>query len=101
MRRPALLIAGLLLATGSGLAIAAPASAVESSSGGDSSRWHCQRHYWDNDWDNDSLARKASADDRRRRDCRYRHYRHRWGNPWGWNSIGTVSGGVLVSTGGN
>jgi len=101
MRRPALLIAGMLLATGAGLAVSAPAVAAESSSGGDSSRWHCQRHYWDRDrdWRDDSLARKAGADDHRRRDCRHRHYRGHWGNPWGWHTVGTVTGGVLVSAG--
>jgi Spy/CpxP family protein refolding chaperone len=102
MRRPALLIAGMLLATGTGLALAAPASAADSSSGGDSSRWHCQRHSWNdwNRWDNGPRwgAQRSDATDHRRRDCRdRRHWRGHWrGGNW---SVGTVSGGVLVSAG--
>jgi len=99
MRRPALLIAGMLLATSASFAVATPASAAGGSSGGDSHRWHCQRHHdhdryrdWNRDWwDNGNRwsAEQATGDNHRRRDCRHRH-RH-----GGW-SVANVSGGVVI-----
>jgi hypothetical protein len=97
MRRPGLLLAGVLLATGSSLAIAAPASATGSApdhrrhcwyqSNGHWFPWH---HDWYDDWyddDGDHWSVGTPSRDDRRRHC----YRHRGGG----------SGGVvIISTGG-
>ena len=99
MRRPGLLLAGVLLATGSSLAIAAPASATGSApdhrrhcwyqSNGHWFPWH---HDWYDDWDDDWdggghwSARTPNRDERRRHCYRYR------GGGGGWVSITIGSG---------
>jgi hypothetical protein len=86
MRRPALLIAGMLLATGTGLALASPASAAVSNTGADSYRWHCHwndYHNWNDDddwWDGGNNWSAQSASNDSRRWCHYRH--HRWHHGW-------------------
>jgi hypothetical protein len=93
MRRPALLIAGMLLATGTGLALASPASADVGNTGADSNRWHCHwsghdRWYDNNDRPWDWSAQSANNDSRRW--CHYRHHRHHrwhnWDNGWSVNA---------------
>ncbi|GAA3908942.1 hypothetical protein [Actinoplanes auranticolor] len=96
MRRPGLLLAAVLLATGSSLAVSAPASASDSvpdhrrhcwyQSNGHWFPWHHNRHNWD-DWDDGDRwsAGTPSRDDRRRHCYRYR---------------GGGGGVVIISTGG-
>ena len=88
MRRPALLIAGMILAAGTGLAVSSPASAAVGNSGADGNRWHChwRGHDWNNwnnddDWWNNGWSAEATNNDSRRY-CHYRrhHHRHHW---WG------------------
>src|SRR5690242_11338154 len=91
MRRPALLIAGFLLAATSSLAVATPAAAA---AGGENSRWHCHYshgHYWD-DWDDGDWSAVRSTGEQRRRWCHSSH-RHRYDNH-GHIIVGVGSGGV-------
>ena len=111
MRRPALFIAGMLLATGTGLVAASPAAAAVSGPSGDNSRWHCHwinNHDWDDwDWDDgDHWTVRRHDGDNRRRYC-HRHRGHgNWhghgghGGHGGHVSIGIGSGGIGVHVGG-
>jgi hypothetical protein len=105
MRRPALLIAGMLLATGAGLAAASPASAAVSGGSGDSSRWHCHWYnghdwpdYWDDWFDDGPWNARRYDNDNRRRYCHSHRHGHWHGN--GHVSIGIGSGGIGVHVGG-
>jgi hypothetical protein len=95
MRRPGLLLAGVLLATGSSLAVSAPASASGSvpdhrrhcwyQSNGHWLPWHHNWHDWYDDDGDHWSARTPSRDDRRRHCYRYR---------------GGGGGVVIINTGG-
>ena len=98
MRRPGLLLAGMLLATGGALAVAGPVSADVGSSGADSTRWHCHggNPHRDNDWDDgdDWTARRHNGDNRRRF-C----HRHRHGHgSWHGHHHGNWHGGPVIVT---
>jgi hypothetical protein len=105
MRRPALLIAGMLLATGAGLAGASPASAAVSGGSGDGSRWHCHWYnghdwpdFWD-DWFDDGPWNARRHDDNRRRHC-HNHRGHGSHGGHGHGHGGHVSVGISVGGGG-
>ena len=108
MRRPGLLIAGMLLAAGAGLAVANPASAAVGHSGADTPRWyHCHYHNgshwndWDDDWD-DWGARRDDQSDHRRwcHTHRYRGHGHGHGHGNGHVSVNLGNGdGIHVGIG--
>jgi hypothetical protein len=111
MRRPGILLAGMLLATGAGLALASPASAATGYSGADTPRWyHCHSHYghWDDDWfwddGGDHWTARSSSHDSHRRYCHnHRHGGHGYGHGYGHGghvSVGIGAGGIAVSVGG-
>ncbi|GAA3343321.1 hypothetical protein GCM10020358_41970 [Amorphoplanes nipponensis] len=89
MRRPGLILAGVLLATGSSLALAAPASATDSapdhrrhcwySSNGNWYPWHNDWYdNWNDDWnggDGHHWSARTAGSDTHRRHC-YRHRHH-------------------------
>ena len=101
MRRTALLIAGMLLAAGTGLSAASPASAAVSGAGGDSSRWHCHwgnGHFW-HDWDWDDGDHRRHDGDHRRRHC-HNHRGHGHGGHGHWDR-GHVTIGINLGGGGH
>jgi hypothetical protein len=69
MRRPGLLIVGMMLATGAGLALATPASAAPSTNGDHPRHGHCDnyRHHHHHFYN----------------DCYDHNHGHGWGNGWG------------------
>ena len=95
MRRPGVLLAGLLLATGAGLALSSPAAAAPAGPGVDGPRWHCHwssgHNWYDDDWDDGD-----HWSDHRRRYC----HRHRHGQ-WHGGHVIVGNGGVFVGGGGH